>query len=464
MAIKDFLLQHEKEDPVSFHMPGHKGSRIFRENGYEDFLNKLVDLDITEISGADNLFQAEGIIKETMERYASSYDAQKSYLLTNGSSAGIIASMLASVKEGGSIVVARNCHKSVFNGLELGRINPVYAYPKVVEEYGIAGEVTPEEIARCLDNNPEAEAVILPSPNYYGIASDIEKITEEVHQRGKILIVDQAHGAHLKMFSKLGVGNLPKSAEEQGADLVINSIHKTLCSFTQSALLNVMTDSVKLELIEDELQKLESSSPSYMLMAGLDVNIDMLERHGEELLGKWNSNLEYFYEEARKIDGLNILKPDNFDYTKINIDMGISGARLEKMLMERGVYPELVSGNILMCMSGIGNVKEDYARLLEALKDISEKVNKVNKSCEKKLAYFKKLKMDKVPKESEWIRIDEAAGRVCAKSVTPYPPGIPIVCPGEILDNELLEYAKELRVRGEKLIGIDDELRVCVGK
>ena len=178
-------------------MPGHKGSAIFRKYGYGDFLDNFVDCDITEIPGADNLFQAEGIIMEAQQKYSRLYDVQHSYLQINGTSGGIIAAILASVKPGGKLIMARNCHKSVFNALTLGGIRPVYAQPELIEEHGILGAVAPEEIERCIRENPEAEAVILPSPNYYGICSDISRIAKIAHDAGKVLIVDQAHGAHL---------------------------------------------------------------------------------------------------------------------------------------------------------------------------------------------------------------------------------------------------------------------------
>ena len=243
--MKEFLLKHADRDPVSYHMPGHKGMDIFRKYGYEDFLNRFVDCDITEIPGADNLFQAEGIIQEVQERYARLYDVKRSYLQINGTSGGIIASIMASVGPGRKLILARNCHKSVFNALILAGIEPVYAQPEFLEEYGISGAVSVEEIEKCMAENPDADAVILPSPNYYGICSDIEAIAEAVHRENKVLIVDQAHGAHLKFFQKYGFGEgMPKSAEECGADIVIGSIHKTLASLTQSAILNLNSDRV----------------------------------------------------------------------------------------------------------------------------------------------------------------------------------------------------------------------------
>ena len=159
-----------------------------------------MDCDITEIPGADNLFQTEGIIAETMAKYRALYEVEQSYLLINGSSGGLIAAILTAVSKGGKLVMARNCHKSIFNALQLGDITPIYAYPETLEAYGVLGGISADEIARCLDENPEAEAVILPSPNYYGICSDIRAIAKVTHDRGKVLIVDQAHGAHLKLL------------------------------------------------------------------------------------------------------------------------------------------------------------------------------------------------------------------------------------------------------------------------
>ena len=473
-AITSFLMEHADRNPVSFHMPGHKGSRIYRENGYGDFLDKIMDCDITEIPGADNLFQTEGIISETMKKYERLYEVKKSYLLVNGSSGGLIAAILACVKPGGKLIMARNSHKSVFNALGLASIEPVYAYPEEAEGCGILGEITAEEIARCMDENPEADAVILPSPNYYGICSDVRSISEEVHKRGKVLIVDQAHGAHLRFFEKYGgAGGFPESAEKQGADIVINSIHKTLASFTQSALLNLCSDRVNPFLLEDRLQAIESSSPSYPMMATLDINADLLEDAGERLIRQWAENLDYFYSEADRIPGLAVLTPRNLDRTKLNIDMsayGINGNGLEELLMERDIFIELVTGNIVMCMTGIGNTRGDYERLLKALAEIAAQRQGVMAKCaELKQAVQPKvltrvLQQRAVPAEKEFVPLKEAGGRVCASSLIPYPPGIPIAWPGEVIDEDVIKYIKERREAGEKVIGLTAEGTVCVGK
>lgn len=500
-SVVHFLLKHKDCDPVSFHMPGHKGNQLYERFGYDEFLQHMVDCDITEICGADNLFQAEDIIAETMERYRQLYDVRKSYLLVNGSSCGLISAIMASVNAGKKLIMARNCHKSTFNALTLGNISPAYIYPRLIEEFGISGEIDPDDVRKALEEEPEAEAVIIPSPNYYGICSDVKAIADIVHEYGKLLIVDQAHGAHLKFFGDvLEDRDLPYAAEECGADIVINSIHKTLGSFTQSALMNVTSDRVDLAYLEDKLQAVESTSPSYLLMASLDINAEILEEHEDELIRGWYDNLKRFYEEAKNIKGLKIVNTgSNMDWTKINLDMsgcGLSGYELEDLLLEKDIFIELVTGNIVMCMTGIGNRPSDFDRLLVALKEISEKYDKQSANfvaeCNEnlgshvqcidgKIVYetieeeedvlvkFAKLTAEKaeltsLPIRKEYVPIEESVGRVCASSIIPYPPGIPLICPGEIISKGAMEYAFALRKSGEKVMGITEDYRVLVGR
>ncbi|HJJ53099.1 MAG TPA: aminotransferase class V-fold PLP-dependent enzyme [Methanocorpusculum sp.] len=467
-SIITFLTRHADKKTVSFHMPGHKGSAIYRRFGYTEFLEKMMDCDITEILGADNLFQTEGILKAAQETYAEIYGVKRSYLLINGTSCGVIAAVMASVPKGKKVVMARNSHKAIYNSLVLADIQPVYAYPEVIPEYGISGSITADEIERCLVENPDAESVILPSPNYYGICSDVRAIAEVVHRHGKVLIIDQAHGAHLKFFHDFGFSSMPESAEQQNADITVNSIHKTLASFTQSAVLNLNSDRVDHYVLEDKLQMLESTSPSYLLMGSLEINAELIKKHGKTLMTEWYENLMYFYREAKNVPGLRLIgSPMDADrsiqmgITKIDLDMssvGIDGARLEELLMERGIYAELVTGPILMCMTGIGNSRQDMERLISALKDISKSAGApVVSLCHPEVNIFKeKLLLFPVPQDKERIPLLEGDGRICASSIIPYPPGIPFICPGEQLTEEVIQYIKKLRDAGEKVIGVND--------
>lgn len=475
MGIIKFLTEHAAKGPVSFHMPGHKGRGELLNN------SELLKYDITEIPGADNLFLTEGIIRQTMTKYEKLYDVRRSYLLVNGTSCGLIAAVMASVEPGARLIMSRNCHKSVFNALTLAGVSPVYAFPEVIDEYGISGPVDPAEIERLITANPDAAAVILPSPNYYGICSDIKAIADVVHRHGRILIVDQAHGAHLKMFSRFCEGVLPKSAEESGADIIVNSIHKTLFSLTQSAVLNVNSDRVDTDVLEDKLQMLESTSPSYILMASLDANADRIEKEGSEIFSNWNCALNDFYDKIRCIPGIRIMNvPGYMDATKINIDMsayGINGNRLEQMLNSRGIFPELTTGNILMCMSGAGNTAEDYDRLAEVLHEIAAE-SADPASCKSSpdtdmrnraaldladAAWTKRRPLHEIPKKKLRLDADKCAGRICASSVIPYPPGIPLVCPGEEISAEDIAYIKDLRENGEKVIGFGTDNTLVVG-
>ena len=473
-GVTQFLLSHAGKKPVSFHMPGHKGSDIYRENGYGAFLDNFVDCDITEIPGADNLYQAEDIIADTMATYRKLYGVRESYLLINGSSAGLVASILTCVPRGGKLIMARNCHKSIFNGLLMAGAEPAYLHPEMMEDYGISGEISLASVKAAIAEHTDASAVILPSPNYYGICSDIKAIADVVHEAGMVLIVDQAHGAHLHFFGSY-LDEPFKSADDLGADIVIQSTHKTLASFTQSAIVNLCTDRVDKYLFEDKLQLIESTSPSYLLMASLDINGDLLEKEGPKLIREWEENLQWFYETApAEVEGLCVMTHPMLDHTKINLDMsayGIDGLELEDLLNEKDIFPELVTGNIVMCMTGIGNKRCDYERLLVALKAIASERCLCEEASDGEAApkatqavTMKRLQQTSIPTAKESVPMEEAAGRVCAASIIPYPPGIPIICPGEIIDQEVLDYCADLRSRGEKVMGIDNQGRVLVGK
>ena len=466
-SLIDFLPEHAALDPVSFHMPGHKGSKLYKELGYGHILDNLMDCDITEIPGADNLFQTEDVILSIMQKYQKLYGSKRSYILINGSSVGLIAAILSSTKRGDKVIVARNSHKSIFNAMRLGGLEPVYLFPEILEEHGILGGIAPDEVERLLQENPEASCVVLPSPNYYGICSDIRAISEVCHRRNKVLIVDQAHGAHLKFMD----GDHPEAAEDGWADLVINSTHKTLASWTQTAVMNVMTDRVDLNIIEDNLQILESSSPSYPLMLSLDVNAEiLLDKEKKDLaFGEWKKAVDMFYAKAHEIPGLKVMMDPMLDHTKINIDMsayGLSGNELEDLLMEKGIFVELVTGNIIMCMTGIGTRSEHVLRLLDALKDIAASRTMVASSDTPDHSAILTMKLERaaVPESKISLNLDDCEGRVAAGSIIPYPPGIPMACPGEIITRDLIDYVKGLRQMGEKVIGVSANGEILVGE
>lgn len=504
-------------------MPGHKGSEFFQLVGADVLNGSLADLDITEINGADNKFMAETIIRETMDKYKELYGAKESFLLVNGSSGGIIAAILASTKKGDSIAIARNCHKSVYNALQLGDLKPVYFKPEKVDEYPIAGHVEPSTVAQTLEANPDVKVVVLSSPNYYGICSDISAIAEEVHKRGGILIVDQAHGAHLKFFDETKLNPDHRlAAENLGADIVINSTHKTMASFTESGVMNLCSDRVDVSRLAAKLHLIETTSPSYILMASLDVNADVMRDAGPTLIAAWQKNIDYFYNESIWIRGLLTMDNQMMDRTKIILDMsylGLDGKGLGEELERRNIFPELTDGNLVLCMTGIGNKKADYDALLGALHEISaERIDGAMKRAEEEEAIRSEFdskrdklaaavmnasnkedldaiesaliklaeeeaalsgkeeevelfdvscQMAEIPDEWEEVPMKSADGRVAAQSLTPYPPGIPLVAAGEVLNQKVIEILSKFIADGKKITGVtllEGEPYISVGK
>ena len=484
-GLIEFVKAHRDMERASFHMPGHKGKDFFKENGYEDFVDLMIDGDLTEIEGADNLFKAESILRETMNRYKAMYTAKHAFMLVGGSSAGILASVLSVISKGDTLIMASNCHKSVYNALMLSGGKAAFVAPEALKVYGLAGEVSASCIEEALIKNPDAKAVLITSPNYYGVCSDIKKISEIVHKHGKILIVDEAHGAHLAFMDKItpssdkgrnGDGKVQKlAAEVSGADIVILSTHKTLASFTQTAILLVCSDRVDVDTLANNLQILQSSSPSYILMASLDMNARIIEESGDALFKEWQADLDYAYEELRKIQGLELLETELLDRTKLVFglrELGISGYELDALLRERGVFCELSDSRFVMAMSGIGSKRKDYELLISVLSEIAEgacESGRKRVSREEDEAFlmdelYRHGEIFDVPSETERLALRECEGKISAQALIPYPPGIPIVVPGERIDAEKIKVLEKLNKEGVSVIGLDENGKILCGR
>lgn len=420
ISLTDFLIYHKESRPISFHMPGHKGrSTLYGIYGFGDFVKTVMGNDITEIPGADALQQPRERIKDIMNGYAGLYGVKHTELLVNGSSTGLMAAILATVPRGDTLLMGRNSHKSVYGALRLGGINPSYIMPELDEETGLQLGLDPDRIEAALMADPMIKAVLVTSPNYYGVLSDIERIADIVHLHGRILIVDQAHGAHLKFFDYLrrdGAHGAPqpagssqglrgldsskygraaaggnsgnpssdperlilsagcRAAENCGADIVVDSTHKTLLSFTGSAILNICTERPDVPRIAELIRMLQTTSPSYLLMGSLDINQQILRMDGYNLVKSWAADVEYFYREAARIRGLNLIRLPELDNTKINLTMsalGLSGDQLAEELRKRNIWVELTHGGYAMMMTGIGNERGDYEDMLAALRELS---------------------------------------------------------------------------------------------
>lgn len=271
-TLYDKLMSYGNSDYYGFHMPGHKRNRSVTgaELPYE--------IDITEIDGFDDLHHAKGILRQAQERAAEVYHSEETCFLVNGSTAGILSAILGCTRRGEQILTARNCHKSVYHAIYMNELRPVYLYPKFDAEMELNGPVTADDVESLLRQNPGIRAVMITSPTYDGVVSDVKKIAETAHRYGIPLIVDQAHGAHFGFHPYF-----PDHANRQGADVVINSVHKTLPALTQTALIHMNGTYADREEIKRYLHMLQSSSPSYVLMAGIDNCIHLLHEQREEL-------------------------------------------------------------------------------------------------------------------------------------------------------------------------------------
>ena len=496
-TIADFLKKNAAADNVSFHMPGHKGrSTLFDEAGYGQLLKNAAAYDITEIPGADSLYCPRGALRNVMDNYAELYGVRHTELLVNGSSAGLLAAIISSVPVGGKLILSRNSHHAAFSALRLGGINPVYIRPETDPEFNIAAGISPYELEAACEENPDASAILITSPNYCGMLSDISVLADVAHDHGMLLIVDQAHGAHLKFFDYdaasarddgLYVPHPKHAAESLGADIVVNSTHKTMLSFTGSGILNICSDSVDIDSVSEALRMVQTTSPSYLLMASLDINEKIMRSRWHDLISAWKEDLRGFYKGASRINGLTIVKGSGIkgsgsqdeetfalyryregpDPTKINLSMsglGLSGERLDKELRYRGIISEMVHGEYVLLMTGIGNVRSDYEQLLEALKDIASGYG-VDTNIDRTPRSFDDMVLEyaNVPIEGEYVPLYEAVGRVLYDPIVTYPPGTPIACPGEILSMEVISHISDILEDGETITGVDDEGRVKVG-
>jgi lysine decarboxylase len=468
--ILSHLMKLSKRKMVSFHVPGHKNGKIF-EKYYKTFINNINigKLDITEIPEADNLHAPQGIIKEAQERAAEFYGAKHTFFLVNGTTSGIYAMIMATAKPGDKIIIPRDCHKSVINGIILGGMVPVYIRPEVNTELLLSMAVTPEAVEKALIDHPDTKAVVITYPNYYGICSDIKKIAEIVHRYDKILLVDEAHGAHLKLSDKL-----PLSSLDAGADIVVQSTHKTMPAYTQSSMLHVKSENIDLDKLRFMISLNQSTSPSYILMASLDMAITIAIEEGHFLMEKLIDNINYFYNELKELEGTTILSKDiigrfgvkDLDITKLTVgmkDVGIDGITIEGTLRRKyNIQIEMANIYNILAVSSIANVKTDFERLVKALRAIHDDRKVTRRKVELPEYSFMIPEMKFLPREAaysskKYIPFLESNGKVSGEYIIPYPPGIPLVCPGEVITEEIIEYVKILKHMGINMIGTSDE-------
>ncbi len=555
--ILDRLEDYCGKDYVPMHMPGAKrNTDLFK-------MGNPYGLDITEIDGFDNMHHATDIIKEAFERASKVFGADETLFLVNGSSAGILSAICGATRKGDSVLVARNCHVSVYNAIYLNELNPVYIYPepynsnKVQEdilnekysniesdclEYdnnnqlqkvecndkscniidsglGIYGKVYADDIEKHLKENENISTVIITSPTYEGIVSDIKSIACVVHRYGKVLIVDEAHGAHLH-FHK----DLPESAVDCGADAVIQSIHKTLPSFTQTALLHLNGKIIDRDKVKHYWNIYQSTSPSYLLLAGIDRCVSIIQENGKELFDNYVYNLKCLRKRLSKLKYIKLLDVD--DISKIVLATWNGKGLHDILLKYYHIELEMSSLKYIIAMTSIADKVEYYERFAQALEQIDELIeeqllaikqenilnssinndklyNTLNKyNCNTDTSKNVQLRQDILTKivyynkalknvgliqsigensninnysglykanvklniykaltcdNKEKINLYQAQGKISANTVCFYPPGIPLVNPGEIITKEVIDYIISGLNTGLEVMGLDIE-------
>lgn len=458
------LEAYEKSNYYGFHMPGHK------RNSDVTQANLPYGIDITEIEGFDNLHHAEEIIREAEVRAASMYHAEETHYLINGSTAGILSAVMGCTKKGGKILMARNCHKSVYHAVFLNELRPVYIYPEFDETMELNMAVSPEKIERLLEEHKEVQAVVLTSPTYDGVLSDIERISEIVHQKKIPLIVDEAHGAHFGFHPYF-----PENANTKGADVVIHSLHKTLLALTQTALIHLNGTRIDRRKIRNYLHIFQTSSPSYVLMASMDECLRTVAEQGDVLFGTYVKNLESKRGELKKLKHIRLMETEEFDRSKLVLSVKdtilkkenrvFTGKMLyERLLLEYHLQMEMAAGSYVIAMTSIGDTKEGMDRLISALFEIDEELEK--KSEEEKRYYLPRQEQVLTSFEVEGMRRMEtvkslswqkSAGFISMEYAYLYPPGIPLIVPGERITKETAAMLVDYQNKGFSVEGISVE-------
>ena len=459
------LPDYQKEDIYPFHMPGHKRN--------PDLMHTLFpsSMDITEITGFDNLHDPREILFEAQKAAARLYQVKEAFYSVNGSTAAILAAVSAGVSRGGKILIGRNCHKSVYNAVSLRNLECGYLFPGIYGHCGISGGIRPEDVKQALESHPGTEAVVISSPTYDGIVSDIRSIAEIVHEFHAVLIVDAAHGAHFAFGSVF-----PEPAEQLGADLVITSIHKTLPAPTQTALLLSCTDRVRPEKIRRFLSVYETSSPSYVLMAAMDFCIAGLERNGKEMFRNYGEMLLSFRQACSEWRNFRLLMPCrnkdqgilDFDRSKLLISAEntcLCGPDLQQILHDRfRIECEMAGPEYVLALSSVGDTREGFCRLLEAVRVLDKEASRNDLS-----AFRKKKEQILLPAPSAVMQIGDAeeaetdevyladsVGRISGEYAFVYPPGIPLIVPGETVQEEFVRLIPEYQRQGLNLKGFRD--------
>ncbi|OEF95736.1 aminotransferase class I/II-fold pyridoxal phosphate-dependent enzyme [Desulfuribacillus alkaliarsenatis] len=477
--LYEHLRKHTDEQTVRYHIPGHAGGAMYELASWQE----IAKWDVTEIYGMDDLHSPNSVIKEAQQLAAKAYDAGKSYFLVNGTSSGLLASIHGLFRRGDTVLVQRNAHKSIYNALMLLGLEPQYLMPEPIEPETIASVVTPSILKTALDRYPEAKGVIITSPTFYGHAAEVASLSKLCHECNKLLIVDEAHGAHYNFHPQLK----PYSALRSGADIVVQSFHKTLPALTMGSILHVNTRAlgkIDMERLDYYISVFQTTSPSYVVMASLDFARHWGVHAGEAAIDKaitrkqqlckqlqqigivpWDSHWE---QSGLAIDPLKLTIPTN----------NINGKMLEQILASEQIYIELVSADHILLLLGLGMEQAADERLLNALIKLIDssradnpKLNnpKANNSKICTTDYpqlpqqspivavpFSRISQEIYQESTHRVLLEQCIGNVIAEFVIPYPPGIPLLCPGEQITKEHIDYIYKAKKADIHFQGVTD--------
>ncbi len=451
--LHTYLSEYSAEARIPMHMPGHK-----RRGAIVPYMQIDASLDYTELDYTDNLHAPTGVLKSSMELAAKLWGSRESFYLVNGSSCGILAGIRTLTRRGDKVLVCRNAHKSVYHAIELCGLKPVFALPEAVDGFGVCGSVTPAQIEAAFAAHGDIVLVIVTSPTYEGVLSDICQIADAVHQHGAALLVDEAHGAHLGLNPAF-----EKGAVQCGADLVVQSLHKTLPVFTQTAILHVCSERVDLKRLSHQLAVFETSSPSYPLLISADGCVRKMTQD-KTWFDAWLVGLAGFSIWAQQLEYLSVLGygenlPEQvyaFDQSKIYISThacNLTGPQLAARLSEYKIDVEMVCAEGVLAMTGAGDSIESVSILAEALLEIDRDCSSKKKTAAQAVLLPEMVLLPETALEAEFAcrTIAESEGEVCAEYIWAYPPGIPILIPGERIAREHVQHISKLLGSGIEL-------------
>ncbi|PGS53039.1 aminotransferase class I/II-fold pyridoxal phosphate-dependent enzyme [Bacillus sp. AFS041924] len=463
------LLEHAKKNPIQFHIPGHKKGNGMDPTFREFIGDNALSIDLINIAPLDDLHHPKGKIKQAQDLAAKAFGADHTFFSVQGTSGAIMTMVMSVCGPGDKIIVPRNVHKSVLSAIIFSGATPIFVHPEIDSELGISHGITTNAVKEAILNNPDAKAVLVINPTYFGFVADLKSIVELAHSHGLAVLVDEAHGVHIHFHDEL-----PISAMQAGADMAATSVHKLGGSMTQSSILNVREGIVNVHRVQSILSMLTTTSTSYLLLASLDVARKRLATVGEELLTNTIRLANNVRHKINSINGLYCPGYDlvgkeatfNFDPTKILISvkkLGITGHDVEVWLRERfNIEVEMSDLYNVLCILTPGDSEEDIQQLIHALEvlvtefEISERNTNLNVEIPT-IPNLAVSPRDAFYSETESVPLEDSVGRIIAEFVMVYPPGIPIFLPGEEITLENLVYIKKNIEAGLPVQGPEDE-------